>query len=574
MSRLDDLIMRSNVARDVLDTAHQFGSVQKVLPEYITNATDNPNDDQHGIRVEITKRPQPQGRCRIVVRDNARGMSADDLHRFFTMHAENEGRRQGRRTRGRFGTGKSAAFGVGATALQVTTTRDGRRSEVRLERSELEAAARENRPPQPKVLVDDVPTTEPNGTEVLIDGIEKPVNVDRIASEIRRTLGRHLDRHEIVLFGERVQPQEPLCQVTTEFRSLDLPAIAEIVGDVTCTVKVATSTITDDSMRGVLVSTGDFPVGQVSASGEHATRLFGTCDVPALDTDTSTPGPFSDARDLRLNEENRIAGPLVAWIRECMQEVSDDLRREERERRRRARDEELHRAATRMEDVLNEHYRGEFRRSRATHGDHGDGHGETQTQPGTSAPDPGGTYVAPHPDGRAAYSPDSSDGTPTPTPPDPAISDPITSDDDESSRDRGRARERDPLGDGRGNPVNPEAALRRQRRRRGGFAIEFEELGPEAPRSEYRDETLTIVLNLDHPEFKAAHGGSDNPMFRMLAFEVAAQEYALAVAYQMMDEDESLDAFDILQEVRRFMNELTRNVAAIVEDLVVLSTKS
>jgi DNA topoisomerase VI subunit B len=141
MPGLDDLVMRSNVARDVLSTAQQFGSVQKMLPEYVTNATDNPNDDQQGVRVEILRRAQAHGRHRIVIQDDARGMSAEDLHLFFTMHAENQARRRGQRARGKFGTGKAAAFGVGATALQVTTCRNGRRSEVRLERSELEAAA-------------------------------------------------------------------------------------------------------------------------------------------------------------------------------------------------------------------------------------------------------------------------------------------------------------------------------------------------------------------------------------------------------------------------------------------------
>lgn len=334
-------------------------------------------------------------------------------------------------------------------------------------------------------------------------------------------------------------------------------------------MNVATSTISDETMRGVLVTTAEYPVGQVLAFGEHVSRLFGTCEVPALDADKSTPGPFSDARDLRLNEDNRIAGPLVAWIRECMQEVSDDLRREERDRRRRVRDEQLHRAATRMEDVLNQHYRGEFRRSRQNHGDLGHPDGTTRSLPGTSTPNPDGSHVLPDVDGRAGYSPAATDATPLPDTTTPRAP---TTDEDPAPPRTAQARERDPLGERRRNPVSPEASLRRQRRRSGGFAIEFEELGDEAPRSEYRDETLTIVLNLDHPEFKAAHAGGDNPMFRMLAFEVAAQEYAFAVAYQLIEEDESLDAFDILQEVRRFMSELTRNVASIVEDLVGLTT--
>ena len=59
-------------------------------------------------------------------------------------------------------------------------------------------------------------------------------------------------------------------------------------------------------------------------------------------------------------------------------------------------------------------------------------------------------------------------------------------------------------------------------------------------------------------------------MFQMLAFEVAAQEYAYAVAYQRLEE-EDLDASDILNEVRNYMNDLTRNMAEVVRDLAELA---
>lgn len=563
MPGLDGLAMGSNIARDVLNTAQHFGSVPKMLVEYVTNATDNPDEDQSGVRVEVTHRSQPGGKHRITVRDNARGMSAEDLRLFFKMHAENRARRSGQRARGRFGTGKAAAFGVGASALQLATCRAGRRSEVRLERRELETAARADRPPEPAVLTADELTSDANGTEVIIDGITKRVNKERIAAELRRSLGRNLDRHEIILFGERLTTQEPPMQLCREFRSIDDPEIAAVIGEVTCIIKVAAGSIADETMRGVLITSCDYPVGQVTANGEYASRLFGTCEASALDSDTSVPSPFTDARDLRLNEENRIAGPLVVWVRQCLQDTADQLRRDERERRRRARDEQLDRAATRMEEVLNAHYRGEFRRSQASHGDLGPGQGAATPAAEAMRPHPNGSHVVPNPNGRSGYTPASDDNTTTTPTIEPNGGNP---------RPWGlrRPRERDPFGEGRGDGVSPEESMRRRRRRRGGFAIDFEELGEEAPRSQYREETLTIVLNLDHPELKAAYATGDNPVFRMLAFEVAAQEYAFAVAYQLIREDDSLDASDILQEVRRYMTDLTRNVAAIVLDLVEL----
>lgn len=40
MARLDGFEMESNVARDVLSTAGAFGSLPKVIAEYVTNSID------------------------------------------------------------------------------------------------------------------------------------------------------------------------------------------------------------------------------------------------------------------------------------------------------------------------------------------------------------------------------------------------------------------------------------------------------------------------------------------------------------------------------------------------------
>lgn len=47
---------------------------------------------------------------RITIEDNGRGMDWAGLGNFFVMHGENVDREAGRPGRGRFGTGKSAAF--------------------------------------------------------------------------------------------------------------------------------------------------------------------------------------------------------------------------------------------------------------------------------------------------------------------------------------------------------------------------------------------------------------------------------------------------------------------------------
>lgn len=552
MSRLDGFEMESNVGRDVLSTANAFGSVPKVVAEYVTNCIDAREPGQ-AVNVSVSRR-RAYGQTRVVITDDARGMDDADLRRFFFMHAENEARRRGRTTRGRFGTGKAAAFGIG-NSLQVETRRNGRRWVVRLQKSELQEAVRQNRKPRPEVLQDGVATDEPNGTTIIIDGVTKSFEEQRVVNELRRRLGRHIEAHNIVVASKPATMQEPSASRTWTFRSGGQPVSAAIGADVTCVIKAAVEGHVDEGIRGIVVTANDFPVAQITATGDYANRLFGHCDVPALDKDESTPGPYTDNRDLTLNEDNATAGPLAQWLRECLGQAVGELAADEREQRRRARDAALRNAASRMEAVLNRHYQGEFRLSRTEQGDVG-------IRPKAVSPSPDGGLVQPSGDGFAGYDIPEGQGSgggqgpgteEQPPPPSP---------------EAGQPRERDPFGEGRGEPVTNADKPKPRRTRGGGFKIEFAALDESAPRCSYLESELTILVNLNHPELAAAHRDGDTPLFRMLAFEAAAQEYSFATAYQRLDDDVSLDASDILQYVRQTMESLTRDVSDVVGDLV------
>jgi hypothetical protein len=407
------------------------------------------------------------------------------------------------------------------------------------------------------VLVDGEATTKPNGTDIIIDGITRQVDERRIAGELRKRLGRQLDAHPVTLFNARVVAEEPrAARIWEPFRSAGHPVAAAVGNDVVCQISAASAAV-DDAIRGVIVTANDFPVAQIEAPGDYGMRIFGHCEVPALEADESTPGPYTDARDLTLNEDNATAGPLAAWIRECLATVTAELAAEERERRQRARDEALRNAASKMEAVLNRHYQGEFRRTRSRAGDIGTG-------PSAVTLDPEGDLVQPGPDGVAGYpiTPGEPSGItePPPTPPAPEPTEP-------PEPGPGRPREHDPFGEGRGDTVTAEEE-RPRRRRTGGFTIDWDHAGPDAPRSNYIESELIILINLDHPEIAAAYSAGDtSPLFRMLVFEAAAQEYAYATAYQQLDEDPSMDGADALQYVRQTIDLLTRDVAEVVADL-------
>jgi len=238
MTALDGFEMDSNVGRDVLSTASSFGSVPKAVAEYVANSIGN---GEEGQRVNVTvSKSRYGGRLRLVVADDARGMDDIDLRRFFSMHAENEARRRGRSTGGRFGTGKAAAFGIGSS-LQVETCRNGRRWVVRLDKSEIEAAARANRRPRPQILVNGEPTNDANRSTIIISGLAKAADGPKIIQWLRRRSGRALNAHNVMVEGTRAVVEEPAARCTWQFSSADAPEhVQEVIGpDVVCTIKAA-----------------------------------------------------------------------------------------------------------------------------------------------------------------------------------------------------------------------------------------------------------------------------------------------------------------------------------------------
>src|ERR1700674_1836756 len=100
------LKVTSHVGRDLLASAASFKNEAAVVWEYVVNSLQYV-DAGVSPRVQVTIAP---GRKGINIWDNGRGMSAVDLEHFFRMHGENLDRLAGRAGRGKFGTGKSAAF--------------------------------------------------------------------------------------------------------------------------------------------------------------------------------------------------------------------------------------------------------------------------------------------------------------------------------------------------------------------------------------------------------------------------------------------------------------------------------
>ena len=131
----NQLKIKTHVGRDILQSAQLFKTPEAAVWEYVVNSLQYVDPGVVPL-VEVTLDVKAK---RITIADNGSGMDLDGLRHFFTMHGENQQRRKGVPGRGKFGTGKAAAFGIG-TKLEVSTTRNGKRQTVHVDRDAIEAA--------------------------------------------------------------------------------------------------------------------------------------------------------------------------------------------------------------------------------------------------------------------------------------------------------------------------------------------------------------------------------------------------------------------------------------------------
>src|SRR3569832_2533134 len=274
------LKVTSHVARDLLLSAALFKHEQTVVWEYVSNGLQyiDPGT-QPVVNVEVDAKAH-----KIVVTDNGRGMTAQDLSRYFQMHGENIDRKSGRAGRGMFGTGKSAAFGIGDT-LRLTTVRNGKRSKVELDRKDIEAAMDGDGIPV-KVIESEVATREPNGTRIEVEGIHlKKLDIGSIVRHIERHIARWPNA-TVVVNHQDCNVVEPTYSSLKEFPTKGTPFEASL-GDTKLIVKIAQSPL-EPEWQGIAVLSDTVWHASTLAGCENkplANYIFGEIDVERLGKD-------------------------------------------------------------------------------------------------------------------------------------------------------------------------------------------------------------------------------------------------------------------------------------------------
>ncbi len=534
----------SHVARDLVQNAAYFSTVPKVVWEYVSNALDNP-DGQNSVIVDVSIK-----KAHITIRDNAAGMTRQDLARFFTMHGENLRRQQGKKVRGRFGTGKCAAFGI-ASRLRIDTVHLGRRNTVELSLRDVQASSGDAIPVRDVAI--DTPTTDSSGTTVTITELHtRQLEIPGTQRYIERHVGKRHQAHQVTINGQLCEVVVPVATHTSEFRPPD--DVAAQIGPVTLTVSVSPVPL-DADFAGIDILSNEnrhaTALGELLPLSETSKQIFGEVDVPKLEEYEGPFPPFNATRDNTLSPQNPIVAALYGWLSVCVRQVVADIERQAAERRRSAEARRLRQEASKIESLLNEDFRAlqiELAAGRR----------------GTTVPNasPQEVSIGPLSPEAATVFPDTQGTMPADsTSVGPPHGDGTRGQNPAGSGDEDRPGASVASGEGTGSPR--EAVPRPPRS--GGFALDFRHETASAPRSRYESATKTIVINLDHPQMQAARrlGEQESAGFRQISYEVTFVEYALALGNEHLQRDALMAGEDALYEIRDTINRLASRLGAV-----------
>jgi hypothetical protein len=349
MAESKTLAVKSHVGRDLLASAAAFKNEAAVVWEYVVNSLEYVDRGTQP-RVQVLVKPKEQ---LIQISDNARGMERSGLEHLFTMHGENRDRLAGRPGRGKFGTGKSAAFGIGRL-LRVDTRRKERRNVVELTRDMIDKSKGDDIPL--RCVVRDEDTDEPNGTIITIGELEIPrINTPAIIEYIERHLQFfRAQSPEVAVNAHVCEFREPQLARTVTF-SPPSP-LAALLGDVTLTVKVARAPL-PELEQGIAVTAGPGNLVAVERAGverkEFGNYLFGDIDVPRLESHSTSIQPYDASRSLQLNPMHPVAAALVGFIGSKLDEVRLGLVAEAREARKTEQARRLAAEASKLSQIIN-----------------------------------------------------------------------------------------------------------------------------------------------------------------------------------------------------------------------------
>jgi hypothetical protein len=539
----------SHVGRDYIQSAQLFKTPEAAVWEYVVNSLQyvDPGTVPH-VRVTV----DVPGK-KITIEDNGSGMDHDDLEHYFEMHGENKLRRIGLPGRGKFGTGKSAAFGIGSSLI-VSTTQNGRRQTVELTRKAIDASDGTLRAPFVEENAD--ATGDSNGTTVTIAGISVRLAKEPIVALIERHLSAWQGSPVVTVNGRACEIVRPTATITRIFKPT--PAQAALIGDIELIVEAAAAPL-GDIHRGVQITIGKDNLVAAETAGvdtkEYGKYLFGHVDCPELDNAKYDPvAAYTSDRSMKLNPAHPVVQALIPFIGASLEQVRQELVEEGRKAKADADRRRLRETTDKIEAILNADLK-EFRERVEGVGNRRQG--APLPAPDTTGTDtPTATVVDPDGDQIGGAEGGGSDGPGKPFPkpgPDPKPFPPI----DNPEGKQGAAV--DPEGDQKVDPAGDGRP-----RLRGGLSIDYDHYGADYDRYRWDQDERKIIINLDHPVVKLAKElPDDEATYRRLIWEIAFTAYAVALADLQFERDPARDSSDATYEIREALRRVWANAGSL-----------
>ena len=582
---------KGNINRTILDAAAPFNSLGKIAEEYLTNSLDAFETILHDHSNKQIKRSDckiqfiiDHTKKRIIFRDNhtLMGMSSKFIFdHFFDIHGQNISRKRYINVRGKHGTGKAAAFGIGAEYLLIDSVYKGKRTTIKstlesLKNEDGDAAELE------EIRVDEDCDLE-NGTSIEIKlSDSRHFQLRTITSaliHVQKVFGKYLNNYRVdfkeIYNKNRIQEDRIIYQPREAVYEKQYPVppeVASIIGNTILIIKRAAESVEDTEEKGIIITSNGYAKEQTMFGLDnepYSSHFFGEWEIPIIDQYKGPNPPTLSTRKLELNKENDLVKSIYDFGRKILY---DEIKAFAKNERLRKQDETLKRLsnmANELANILNDDFAEYEEISKREKGERGKitkkdiaEEGAISTIPDTDSnvisrlgnqinvdENTTANLVGPSENGEFPAGAEGTDIAPT-----------------NSKTYTGPLEKKYEEVEHTNNSTTAEKRARRRVRTGGGFKIEFASLNHNVFIARVNITTKIITVNIDSEVMKThlqnCGGTEENPTFKMFAYSVAIDEYSRAVVNIMAANHEfyGTSVEEILQEGIAVMGVIKKRV--------------
>ena len=534
--------MKTNIGKNFLQLSALFTTAAASVWEYVSNSLEY-RDAPDGtlITVDIDNKKKT-----VTISDNGNGMNEKELESFFTTAGENlarKGKQASWMKRGKNGTGKAAAFGIG-DELTVETVQGGVKNKYKLTRKMLEKCD-DDGSVEPEPLIINQTTNENNGTKIKVTGLNRKIYNNEVINKIEREIS-HLRNYDI-----KISVNDYVC----EFQQLDIVktiifessgAVKERYGEFEVKVNVSRVPLQENDV-GIKILCNKNIIGLEDcgiSKNECGNLITGEVDIPKLEQPIDGISPDNQVRDQKLNQNHKGVKELIFFLGPKLEEIRKKLAEEKAEERNTAQSKKLTKITNDLAASLNKEWNRSQRQL-------------DEIRVGTNSRNSNSVYFEVGDDSNIEAI---IEGTEVGAEATTDIKDDRENNTSSSGGETNEILNKDDGADTGGQIVSGQKVIKKT----AGFSVQHEYLGEDEHRSAYRKNELRIVINMDHPSVKAClnscNGDVDNISFKRLIFEIAFREFEHALAEEMIVGNDNYPPKDLLFEMRAKYDKLARSI--------------